>query len=319
MGDRKENLLAMYERMYKIRKFEETTVKYYAAGLIPGFVHIYMGEEAIATGACAALVKSDYVTGTHRGHGHIIAKGANIKLMMAELFGKKTGYCKGKGGSMHICDFSLGIMGSNGIVGAGHNIAAGVGFALKMKNEGQVVVCFFGDGATNRGTFHESLNMASVFKLPIIYMCENNYYGISASTKEIMNIKDIAVRASSYGIPGIEIDGNDVEAVYNTTKSAVALARTGGGPALIVARTWRQRGHWEGDPDIYRTSEQRQEGLKKDPIILFPESLISRGLASKSEIEVIQKRVSDEIIAAVEFAKQSPNPDPEDLFTDVYA
>ena len=319
MGEIKENLLSMYEKMYKIRKFEETTVKYYAAGLVPGFVHIYIGEEAVATGACAALGKNDYITSTHRGHGHLIAKGGDVKLMMAELFAKKTGYCKGKGGSMHICDLSLGIMGSNGIVGAGLSIAAGVGVASKMRGEGQVVVCFFGDGASNRGTFHESINMASVFKLPVIYICENNFYGISGCTKDTMNIKDIAVRASSYGIPGIEIDGNDVEAVYNTTKSAVELARTGGGPTLIVAKTWRHRGHWEGDPDTYRNEQECQEWLKKDPIIRFSESLISRGFASKSEIEGIQKKVSDEVNAAVEFAKQSPTPDPEDLFADVYA
>ncbi|MHB1375845.1 MAG: thiamine pyrophosphate-dependent dehydrogenase E1 component subunit alpha [Candidatus Humimicrobiaceae bacterium] len=319
MSIEKEMMLNFYKTMYKIRKFEEATVKYYAAGLVPGFVHIYIGEEAVATGACAALRKNDYITSTHRGHGHLIAKGGDVKLMMAELFAKKTGYCKGKGGSMHICDLSLGIMGSNGIVGAGLSIAAGVGVASKMRGDGQVVVCFFGDGASNRGTFHESLNMASIFKLPVIYICENNFYGISGYTKDTMNISDIAVRASSYGIPGIEIDGNDVEAVYNTAKSAVELARAGQGPTLIVAKTWRHRGHWEGDPDTYRNEQECQSWLKKDPIPRFSERLISSRFVSKSEIEDIQKKIMDEISAAVEFAKQSPNPDPEDLFADVYA
>jgi TPP-dependent pyruvate/acetoin dehydrogenase alpha subunit len=315
----KNDLLSIYEKMYTIRKFEESTVKYYAQGQIPGFVHLYIGEEAISSGVCAALNKDDYITSTHRGHGHLIAKGGDINKMMAELFAKSTGYCKGKGGSMHISDLNIGIMGSNGIVGAGFSIAAGVGVAAKMRDAGQVCVCFFGDGATNRGTFHESSNMASVFKLPIIYVCENNSYGISANVKNIMHISDIAARASSYGMPGIKIDGNNAIEVYNTAKSAIDLARSGGGPTFIEAVTWRHRGHWEGDPDNYRTTSERQEGQAKDPIPRLAEYLVSRGIATKDEVLNIENNVISSIENAVDFAKKSPFPELKDLYTDVYA
>ncbi len=315
----KKQLLEMYEKMFTIRKFEEATVKNYKLGNIPGFVHIYIGEEAVATGACAALNKDDYITSTHRGHGHLIAKGGDVKLMMAELFAKSTGYCKAKGGSMHICDLNLGIMGSNGIVGAGLPIAVGVGVAAKMRGEGQVCICFFGDGAANRGTFHESLNMASIFKLPIIYICENNYYGISGCTKDTMNIQDIMIRASSYGIPGIKVDGNDVIAVYNTTIGAVQLARNGCGPTLIEACTWRHRGHWEGDPDNYRNLDECQEWLKKDPIPRLESYLIANSISTHEELKEIEAKVINEIENAIEFAKTSPVPEPKDLYNDVYA
>ena len=315
----KIDLLSIYEKMYTIRKFEESIVKYYAQGQIPGFVHLYIGEEAISSGVCAALNKDDYITSTHRGHGHLIAKGGDINKMMAELFAKSTGYCKGKGGSMHISDFNLGIMGSNGIVGAGFSIAAGVGVAAKMRDEGQVCVCFFGDGATNRGTFHESANMASVFKLPIIYVCENNYYGISACVRDIMHISDIAVRASSYGMPGIKIDGNNAIEVYNTAKSAIELARSGGGPTLIEAVTWRHRGHWEGDPNNYRDARECEEWLTKDPIPRLAEYMVSEGIATKDEVKNIENNVISSIENAVDFAKKSPFPELKDLYTDVYA
>ncbi|MBU4294151.1 MAG: thiamine pyrophosphate-dependent dehydrogenase E1 component subunit alpha [Actinobacteria bacterium] len=319
MNESKEMLLAMYGTMYRIRKFEEATEKWYAAGLIPGFVHLYIGEEAVATGVCSALGKDDYITSTHRGHGHLIARGGDVKLMMAELFAKKTGYCKGKGGSMHICDLSLGIIGSNGIVGAGLPIATGVGFASKMRGNGQVCACFFGDGASNRGTFHESINMASILKLPVIFVCENNLYGISGCVRETMNISDISIRATSYGIPGIKIDGNDVLAVYHTTRAAVEHARSGGGPILIEAKTWRQCGHWQGDPDNYRNPAECKAWLEKDPIERFEDIIIKKGIASKSEIKNIQDKEIEAINSAVEFAKQSPKPDPEDLYTDVFA
>jgi len=315
----KNELLSIYEKMYTIRKFEESVVKYYAQGQIPGFVHLYIGEEAISSGVCAALNKDDYITSTHRGHGHLIAKGGDVNKMMAELFAKSTGYCKGKGGSMHISDLDLGIMGSNGIVGAGFSIAAGVGVAAKMRDAGQVCVCFFGDGATNRGTFHESANMASVFKLPIVYVCENNSYGISACAKDIMHISDIAVRASSYGMPGIKIDGNNAIEVYNTAKSAIDLARSGGGPTFIEAVTWRHRGHWEGDPDNYRSAKQREEGQAKDPIPRLAEYLVSRGIASKDEVTNIENNVISNMENAVDFAKKSPFPELKELYTDVYA
>lgn len=320
MGIDKATMLSWYEKMYKIRKFEETTIKWYGAGFVPGFVHLYIGEEAIATGVCAALNKDDYITSTHRGHGHLIAKGGDVKLMMAELFGKKTGYCKGKGGSMHICDLSLGIMGSNGIVGAGLPISVGVGVATKMIGKMQVCACFFGDGASNRGTFHESINMASILKLPVIFVCENNQYGISGCASDTMNIPDIAVRATSYGIPGIKIDGNDIMAVYNATKCAVDFARSGGGPTLIEAKTWRHIGHYVGDPDTYRDPAVCKSWIENnDPIVRFADKMIAEGIASKSEIDNLQNKVLDEISKAVDFAKQSPEPDPEDILTDVYA
>lgn len=229
MENDKKLMLSLYETMLKIRRFEEATVKYYAAGDIPGFVHLYIGEEAVAAGTCINLHMDDYITSTHRGHGHLIAKGGDVKLMMAELFAKKTGYCKGKGGSMHICDLSLGIIGSNGIVGAGLPIAVGVGFAAKSKGKKQVCVCFFGDGASNRGTFHESINLASVWDLPVIYVCENNMYGISGCVRETMNVEDVSVRAKSYNIPGVTVDGNDPIAVKEATGKAIERARDGQG------------------------------------------------------------------------------------------
>lgn len=315
----KEKMLALYEGMYKIRRFEETTAQRYAGGEIPGFVHMYVGEEAIATGVCGVLNDNDYITSTHRGHGHLVAKGGDLKLMMAELYGKKTGYNKGKGGSLHICNMDLGIMGANGIVGAGLPISVGAGLAFKMMDTGRVCVCFFGDGASNRGVFHESLNMASILKLPVIFVCENNQYGISACVTESMNIADVSTRAVSYGIGGIKVDGNDVLAVYNATKSAVEFARTGGGPTLIEAKTWRRRGHHEGDADNYRDPEICKSWLENDPIERFGEAIIAKGVASKTDLEKIEQKVEEEMNKAVEFAKESPQPDPQDVFTDVYA
>lgn len=315
----KKFMLGLYEKMFLIRRFEETTVKHYKAGQIPGFVHIYIGEEAVATGICAALDKKDYITSTHRGHGHLIAKGGDVRLMMAELFAKKTGYCKAKGGSMHICDLSLGIMGSNGIVGAGLPIAAGVGCASKMQNEGRVCVCFFGDGAANRGTFHESINMASIYKFPVIYVCENNYYGISGCVKDTMNICDISERAKSYGIPGVTVNGNNVIEVYEAARKAVERGRKGDGPSLIECKTWRHRGHWEGDPDNYRDPDECKDWLGRDPIDLFNEKLISEKIATRDEIKEIQRKVDLKLKEAVEFAGESPFPEPAELYDDVFA
>lgn len=211
----------MYKTMLKIRKFEQVAMNTFAEGKIPGFVHLYIGEEAVATGVCANLKDSDYITSTHRGHGHILAKGGDLKFMMAELFGKATGYCKGKGGSMHIADATKGILGANGIVGAGHNIAVGAGLSAQYRGTDQVCVCFFGDASTNQGTFHESLNMASVWKLPVVFVCENNLYGISMSQNRHQAIKDVADRGVAYNVPGIVVDGNDVFAVYEAAKEAI--------------------------------------------------------------------------------------------------
>jgi len=314
----KSFLIDLYGVMQKIRLFEEMAEKLYSAGKIPGSLHFYIGEESVATGVTAALKKDDYITSTHRGHGHLVAKGGDLKLMMAELLGRKTGYCKGKGGSMHICDLSLGIMGSNGIVGAGLPIAVGVGCAAQLRGNRQVCVCFFGDGAANRGTFHESINMASIWKLPVIYVCENNMYGISGCTRETMNICDVAERAKAYGIPGTVVEGNDVLEVYKAADEAVKRAREGQGPTLIECKTWRHRGHWQGDPDNYRDPEEHKKWLAKDPITNFARKLKDEGIASKDELEAIDKKIKEMVDEAVDFANESPWPEEKDLTEDIF-
>lgn len=315
----KEKLLEMYRTMVKIRFFESKAAELFAAGKLPGFVHLYVGEEAVATGVCANLTERDYITSTHRGHGHLIAKGGKIDLMMAELFGKATGYCKGKGGSMHIADVDLGILGANGIVGAGLPIATGAAFACKYKKTDSVAVCFFGDGASNRGTFHEALNMASIWKLPVIFVAENNMYGISNYQKNHMNIADIADRAAAYGIPGVSVDGNDIIAVYEAAAEAVSRARKGDGPTLIECKTWRHRGHFEGDPQVYKDQAEQEAWLKKDPIPRFETKLMELNYASQADLDAIKTEIQAEVEAAVRFAESSPYPNPEDVYTDVYA
>jgi len=315
----KQQLLGFYQTMSTIRTFESKTVDLFAAGKVPGFVHLYIGEEAVATGVCASLTSKDYITSTHRGHGHLIAKGGKVDLMMAELFGKATGYCKGKGGSMHIADVELGILGANGIVGAGQPIATGAAFACKYRKSDSVVVCFFGDGASNRGTFHESLNLASIWNLPIVFVCENNMYGISYCQREHMNICDISDRAAAYGIPGVTVDGNDVVAVYETVAEAVKRARGGDGPSLVECKTWRWRGHFEGDPSVYKDPNEQAEWIKKDPIPRLAKKLVELGYATQADLDGINERINTQINAAVDFAESSPNPRPEDVLTDVFA
>ena len=314
----KDKMKWIYKTMLTIRNFEEKVAKLYAAGDITGAVHLYIGEEAIATGVCATLKPTDYITSTHRGHGHLIAKGGKLRLMMAELFQKKTGYCKGKGGSMHICDLSLGILGSNGIVGAGLPISVGAGEACMKKGKKQVCVCFFGDGAANRGTFHESINMASIWNLPIIFVCENNYYGISGCQRDMMNICDISERSKSYGIPGLTEDGNDPLAVYKATDEAVKRARSGKGPTLLEFRTWRHHGHWEGDPDEWRDSKEHNQWLKKEPIKRFANVLIKGGYFTKEELDKIREAVTGELEQAIKFAASSPSVEVSQLCEDVY-
>ena len=315
----KERLVGFYQTMATIRTFESKTAELFAAGKIPGFVHLYIGEEAVATGVCANLADTDFITSTHRGHGHLIAKGGKVDLMMAELYGKATGYCKGKGGSMHIADVGLGILGANGIVGAGQPIATGAAFAAKYKKSGAVVACFFGDGASNRGTFHESLNLASIWNLPVVFICENNMYGISYCQREHMNICDISDRASAYGIPGVTVDGNDVVAVYEATAEAFKRARNGDGPSLIECKTWRWRGHFEGDPGTYKDPAEQAEWIKKDPIPRLAKRLLDLGYVTQTEIDQMNGTIAAKIGAAVQFAESSPNPVPEDVLTDVYA
>ncbi len=314
----KEKMVSMYKTMLTIRRFEERVAKLYAVGYITGGVHLYIGEEAIATGVCANLKPNDFITSTHRGHGHLIAKGGKLRFMMAELFQKQTGYCKGKGGSMHICDISIGILGSNGIVGAGLPISLGAGLTCKTNGKGQVCVCFFGDGAANRGTFHESINMASIWNLPIIYICENNYYGISGYQKDMMKICDISERAKSYSIPGVTADGNDAITVYTVTAEAVNRARNGYGPTLIEFKTWRHHGHWEGDPDEWRNRNEHNDWLKKDPIINFANFLIKNGYSTKEDLDGIERNILIELEDAIKFAKDSQEVSIEQLYEDVY-
>ena len=309
----------MYKRMLEIRFFEEKVFDLYAQNLVPGTIHLYLGEEAVAVGVCSLLRKDDYITSTHRGHGHCIAKGAELKRTMAEILGKKTGYCKGKGGSMHIADFKIGMLGATAVVGAGLPIAVGAGLSAKLRKTDQVVACFFGEGASNQGTFHESINMASIWKLPVIFVCENNLYAMGTRQSTVMAIENVADRAVAYGIPGVVVDGNDVLAVYEATQRAVERARKGEGPTLIECKTYRHKGHSRVDPAKYRPKEEVEEWLAKDPIKRFKEKLLQTNTLTEPEIQQIEKEVSAEIEEAVKFAMESPYPAPEEALEDVYA
>jgi pyruvate dehydrogenase E1 component alpha subunit len=316
----KEKLLDFYTTMVTIRLFEDRIVDLYARGLVPGLAHLYLGEEAVAAGACAVLRDDDFITSTHRGHGHVIAKGADLKLMMAELFGKKTGYCKGKGGSMHIADMNIGILGANGIAGGGIPIATGAGLSIKLRKTDQVCACFFGDGSSNNGTFHESLNLASLHRLPVIFICENNQYGISVSQARHQAIKDIAIRATSYDMPGVIVDGNDVVDVYGMVSKAVRRARAGEGPTLIECKTYRWRGHHEGDPNQgrrYRTTEEIETWKKKDPIPRFAERLLEEKVLTKKKMAAIEAKITEEIDQAVAYANESEFPSVDEMYEDV--
>ena len=276
----KEGLLGLYRTMLRIRRFEEQAIDSFEIGDIPGFVHLSIGQEAVPTGACANLKKEDLITSTHRGHGHMIAKGGDTKHMMAELFAKKDGYCRGKGGSMHISSIELGMLGANGMVGAGLPIATGAALAQYIKGTKNVAVCFFGDGASNEGLFHESLNAASLWSLPVVFVCENNLYGISTHTIRSMKEQDIYKRAVGYGIPGRAVDGNDVLAVYKAVGEAVERARNGQGPSLIECKTYKWRGHFEGDPADYRPEEEVEEWMSRDPIPRFANYLTDNQIAT---------------------------------------
>jgi pyruvate dehydrogenase E1 component alpha subunit len=317
----KAKMLEMYEKMLRIRLFEERIQDLYARGIVPGLAHLYVGEEAIAAGVCAALRDNDFITSTHRGHGHVIAKGADVKYMMAELFGRTTGYCKGKGGSMHIADVSIGILGANGIAGGGLPIAIGAGLSAKTRKTDQVTACFFGDGSSNNGTFHESLNFASLHKLPVIFVCENNQYGISTHQTRHQPIKDVAVRAASYAMPGVVVDGNDVLKVHEEAVKAVKRARDKMGPTLIECKTYRWRGHHEGDPNLgerYRTKAEIEPWKKKCPIKRLASHMIKAKLVPDSRLAQIEKKILKELDESVEFAKQSPFPELVDMYEDVY-
>jgi TPP-dependent pyruvate/acetoin dehydrogenase alpha subunit len=315
----RDTLVLMYERLLKIRHFEDRVKDLFAAGEMPGFVHLYLGQEAVAVGACAALNDDDYITSTHRGHGHIIAKGGDMKRMMAELYGKASGYNKGKGGSMHIAAPSLGILGANGIVGAGIPIATGAGLSAKLRASGQVVVCFFGDGASNQGTFHEAINLAAAFDLPVVYVCENNLYAVGTRQSDVRKIEDIADRGVGYGIPGLAVDGNNVIAVYEVCKEAVGRARAGLGPTLIECKTYRWRAHFEGEPDTYRPPEEVEAWIKREPIAPYRKLLIEQSILSETEADEIEAHVVEELDEAVEFARQSPLPEPETALEGLWA
>ncbi len=314
----REKLADMYTKMMQTRRFEEKVAYFFSRGMVHGTTHLCIGQEASAIGAVGALGDDDWMASTHRGHGHSIAKGLDINRMMAELLGKSTGYCKGKGGSMHISDLSSGHLGANGIVGGGIPIATGAAISVMQLGEDRIVLCFFGDGAINEGTFHESLNLASAWHLPIIYICENNQYGMSMSTARATNVEDLSVRASSYGIPGVRVDGNDVFAVYDTVSAARDHVRKNG-PYFIVSETYRHMGHSKSDANRYRTKDEIAEWKKRDPIPRMRAYLEGAGGFAPEEVDAMEKRASDDIEAAVSFAQSSPDPELTDLPTDVYA
>ncbi len=317
----KNQLLEFYETMYEMRRFEEEVFEFYKQGLMPGLAHLYLGEEAIATGVCAALEKDDYIGSTHRGHGHLVARGADIKRMMAEILGKKDGYSKGKGGSMHIMALDKGILGANGIVGAEIPIATGAAYSIKCRGTNQVAISFFGEAASNQGTFHESLNMASAWKLPIVYIIENNLYGISVDIRDVTNVVDIADRASAYGIPGVVANGMDVTEVYEKAKEAIERARKGEGPTLIECKTYRWQGHHVGDPATYRARkdpDEKAKWMEKCPVKCLKEAAVSEKVLSKKQFTQIESKIEEEIREAVKFAKDNPYPNVQESYTDVF-
>lgn len=315
----KEKMVEMYRKMLEIRHFEERVYHLFVQGILPGTVHLYSGQEAVAVGVCSNLRKEDFITSTHRPHGHFIAKGGKLKQLMAELYAKKTGCSKAKGGSMHLCDLDVGMTPSIAIVAGAVPVAAGMALAFKMKQTDQVVACFFGDGATNQGAWHEGLNIAAIWKLPVVFVCENNVYAASTRTSAMMLVKSVADRTSAYGIPGTRVDGNDVVAVYEATREAVKRARSELGPTLLECFTYRQKGHSRGDPAPYRPKEEVEEWLKKDPIPKFRNKLIELNVLTEGEAEKIEKEVLTEIDEAVRFAEDSPPPTPEEALQDVFA
>lgn len=314
----KARLLRMYEQMQTIREFEERAGKEFASGKVPGFVHLYAGEEAVAVGVCSNLTDDDFITSHHRGHGHCIAKGVDIREMVAELLGREAGACRGKGGSMHIADVHKGMLGANGIVGGGFPLATGAGLTAKTNGRGQVAVCFFGDGAANQGTFHESLNLAGIWQLPVIYVAENNGYAESTPVTYHMSCRDIAERAAGYHMPGVTVDGLDVLAVYEAASEAIARARRGEGPSLIECKTYRYHGHFEGDTITYRTKEEVDSYRARDPIQRLRTFMLERGFASAQELDTIDQQVQEQIEDAWRFAEAAPYPAPEEALTDVY-
>lgn len=309
----------MLERMELIRQFETRVGELFADNEMPGFVHLYVGSEAVAVGVCSALDEDDYITSTHRGHGHALAKGLEPRYMMAELYGRTTGYCNGKGGSMHIADVEQGMLGANGIVAAGTPIASGAALASQIRGVDQVAVSFLGDGATSNGPYHEAVHLAATWDLPVVFVVENNFYGEMTSIEVQHPVNDLARQADAYGIPGVIVNGQDVEEVYEAATEAVERARNGDGPTIIECKTYRFRGHYEGDPQWYKEDEDLPDWQTADPIEEYREKLLEAGVVSEEEFEEIRADIEAILEEAVEFARDSPLPEPEEAYEGVYA
>lgn len=314
-----DTLLEMYRRMVRIREFELAANELFFRGQVKGAVHPYIGQEASGVGVCMALRTDDLIAGTHRSHGHNIAKGADTKKMMAEILGKETGYCKGRGGSMHIAAFEAGSLGALAVVGSGIPLAVGAATAFKMRKEDRVAVPFTGEGGTNTGNWHEGLNMASVWDLPVVFVLENNRYAVSTNVDDVVKVKDLSERAHAYGIPGVRVDGFDVLAVYQAAVEAVERARSGKGPTLLVTESYRFEGHYAGEPEVYRDKSEVQAYRQQDPIPRFRQYLLDDEQVEAEELDAIDRAIRQEIEAAVEFAKSSPEPDPSTAMDYIYA
>ncbi len=316
-------LMEMLRRMMRIRHFEEAVISLVERGEIVGAAHSYIGEEAVAVGACLALRDDDWMTGNHRSHGHPIAKGGDVNKAMAELLGKSTGFCKGKGGSMHLADFSIGILGESGILGSSIPTAVGAALGSKLQGNDRVAVPFFGDGASNEGAFHESVNLAAIWKLPVVFLCENNQYAVTSSFKEMVASDNIADRSAAYDIPGVLVDGQDVIAMYEAVTQAVARARAGQGPSLIEGRTYRYYEHSLGlnriVRDPYRSDDEVEDWKQRDPILIHKERLLEQGIATQQEIDRMEDEIKEQIQEAITFARESPYPEPSELFEDMFA
>ena len=319
LGDDPATARRTLEAMWRCRRFEEAVDDLFARGLMHGTMHLSIGQEASATGTCFALREDDAITSTHRGHSHCIAKGADLERMMAELLAKETGYCRGRGGSMHLADVATGNLGANGIVGGGIPIAAGAGLAYKLQGIDRVAVSFFGDGASNEGAFHEAVNLAAIWQLPVVFLCENNKYGMSFSTEKSMKVENIAERAAAYGIPGVTVDGNDVEAVHEAVTTAVDRARSGLGPTLVEALTYRWKGHSKSDKNLYRTREEISEWRDKDPIGRFETLVVERGVLTAQDVEEVRAAATNDIRDAARRANAGPDANPDDLLSAVFA
>jgi TPP-dependent pyruvate/acetoin dehydrogenase alpha subunit len=306
-------------QMLLIRAFDSLLPGLYTEGVVRGSSHAAIGQEAVAVGACAALGPADYITSTHRGHGHAIAKGADLGKMMAELLGRADGYCRGKGGSMHIADFAIGMLGANGIVGGGLGIAGGAALSAQLRQTGQVTVCFFGEGALNQGAFLEVGNLAAIWQLPLVLMCENNHYAMSARDSDMIAVAELERRAEAFGFPGSTVDGMDVLAVHAATEEAVARARSGAGPSLVVATCYRFEGHFSGDPARYRSKEEVDAWRERDPIVLHRRRLVEEGAVTEEQVDALAEKAERRVVEALEFARASPLPDPESAWEDVYA